>query len=301
MNIRSQRLFKTSSNKLSPYDVVFSPVLQEQTLKLRQDLRLTIPEVLQDDHANVTPWCLNHENNPIGGRQSQTLKSVWKQNPLEEEDHWVPLNEHHPQTMIVEIDYDSPQDRNGDPFLASAGCVAHDKKDPSCFSPAIIAETLQAQYPAGYPDVADLAEDDDKSFLPVAEVLWKPSTRKSSPFAKDFEKKMPNMVLLTTKPESWSFTSEDDHPRPESGSVSHNMVFEDQPCAQETESPSIDEVRISLPLDKQPFYVSFPCSRDYLLLHFGIIDESLEWTYGATEPAYNVVTVRTYCYVGVSF
>ncbi|KAG0504349.1 hypothetical protein KC19_N040600 [Ceratodon purpureus] len=54
---------------------------------------------------------------------------------------------------------------------------------------------------------------------------------------------MPKMVLLTTKPESWSFTSEDDHPRPESGSVSHRLVFDDLPSAQVIDAPSVDEQR----------------------------------------------------------
>jgi hypothetical protein len=144
--------------------------------------------------------------------------------------------------MFAEAYYGSPHDRNGDPYLASVGYAAHDK-DSSRFSPTVGAETPQTRGP----DMADLAEDDDKSSLPIAEVLWKPSTIKPSAFPKDSEKKMPKMVLLTTKPESWSFTSEDDHPRLESGSVYHSMVFEDLPCAQVVEAPSIDEVRISIP------------------------------------------------------
>ena len=212
-----------------------SLVVQEQrALTLRQDLRLTIPEVLEDDHAILSPWYFSHEYGPISGRQSQKLKSFWKQNPLEEEDHWIPLNEHHPQTMFAEAYCGSAQDLNGD------------DKDPSCFFPAIGVATPLTRGP----DIADLAEDNEKSSIPVAEVLWKPSTTK--PFPKDPEKRMPKMVLLTTKPESWSFTSEDDHPRPESGSVSHSMFFEDHSCAQVAESPSIDEVRTYL-------YLFFKC------------------------------------------
>lgn len=142
--------------------------------------------------------------------------------------------------MFAEPFCGTPKDLNGDPLLASVGYVAHGG-EPSRFSSSIGAETLQIRGP----DMADLAEDDDKSVLPVAEVLWKPSTVKPSAFPKDSKKKMPKMVLLTTKPESWSFTCEDDHPRPETDSVSLSLVFEDQPCAQVAEAPSIDEVRIS--------------------------------------------------------
>jgi hypothetical protein len=137
--------------------------------------------------------------------------------------------------MFAEAYCDSPQDCNVDP-------VSYGERDldPPCFSPAIIAETLRPQSP----DLAELAED-DKSFLPVAEVLWKPSILKPLAFSKDFEDEIP---VLSIKPESWSFTSEDDHPRPESGSVPHSMIFEDQPWAQLAEAPSVDEVRISLSL-----------------------------------------------------
>lgn len=118
------------------------------------------------------------------------------------------------------------------------GYVEHDEDTP-CFSPAIIAETLRPQSP----DLAELAEEVDKSFLPVAEVLWKPSTAMPLPCSMDIENEIPTVAPLATKPESWSFTSEDDHPRPESGSVSHAMSFEDRPWAQLAEAPTLDEVR----------------------------------------------------------
>jgi hypothetical protein len=178
------------------------------------------------------------------------LKPFWKKNPLEEEEHWIPLNEHHAQAMFAEAYCDSPQDCNVDPCLESVGYVEHDEDTP-CFSPAIIAETLRPQSP----DLADLAEDDDKSFLPVAEVLWKPLTVMPLPCLGDTGNEIPSMAALATKPESWSFTSEDDHPRPESGSVPHSMNFEDRPWAQLAEAPSLDEVRISLFLNLSFLYI----------------------------------------------
>ena len=184
----------------------------------------------------------HHEYDSFSDSQSQRLNPLWKQNPLEEE-HWIPLNEHHPQAMFAEAYCDSPQDRNVDSSLETVSYGEHDE-DPPCFSPAIISETLRPQSP----DLAELAEDDEKSFLPVAEVLWKPTIVKPIAFPKGFEDEIPSMPVLAIKPESWSFTSEDDHPWPESGSLPHSMIFEDQPWAQLAEAPSVNEVRISISL-----------------------------------------------------
>ncbi|XP_024370432.1 uncharacterized protein [Physcomitrium patens] len=209
---------------------------EQRALTLRQDLRLTIPEFSEEDHATVSPWSMHHEYDSISDRQSQIIKSFWKRNPLEEEDHWIPLIEHEPQVLFAEAYCDSPQDSNMGLCHVPVASVTHNEDSP-CFSPAIIAETLRPLSP----DLADLAEEDDKSFIPVAEVLWKPSTVKPSTFSNDLETEIPTIAVLTTKPESWSFTSEDDHPRPESGSAPHSMVFEDQPWAQLAEAPSVDE------------------------------------------------------------
>ena len=135
------------------------------------------------------------------------------------------------------------------------------EEDPPCFSPAVIAETLlhqslnptkAAAAAAAVEETktkteaeAEAAEEEDsRSFLPVAEVLWKPSSVKPSGLLEQLEMEVPRMsTSAATKPESWSFTSEDDHPRPESGSVPHSMNFEDQPWAQLAES-SVDEVTL---------------------------------------------------------
>lgn len=227
---------------------------------------MTIPEFPENDHESVLPWHLHHEYDSVRDSQSQRLKPFWKQNPLEEEQHWIPLNEHHSQAMFAEAYCVSPQDCNTDPCLETVSCGEHDD-DPPCFSPAIIAETLRPQTP----DLAELAEDDDGSFLPVAEVLWKPSTVKPSAFSKNFEDEIPIVPVLAIKPESWSFTSEDDHPRPESGSVPHSMIFEDQPLAQSAEVPSVDEVRTSRSLCQIVVVVYLLIIRNPLLLNYSSI------------------------------
>ena len=180
------------------------------------------------------------------------LKAPWNHNPLEEEDHWIPLHEHHPQAMFAHEDLDLHE---GPCLLQSANGEAYEE-DPPCFSPAVIAETLLHQSLNPTKAAAAAAEEetkteakaeaaeDSRSFLPVAEVLWKPSSVKPSGLLEQLEMEVPRMITSpATKPDSWSFTSEDDHPRPESGSVPHSMNFEDQPWAQLAES-SVDEVTL---------------------------------------------------------
>ncbi|XP_024393324.1 uncharacterized protein [Physcomitrium patens] len=228
----------TSPRQKSQFQLPQKSWKEQRALILRQDLHLTIPESPEDDYVTISPPGIHHECNTANDIQSQRLGSFWEPNPLEQEEHWIPLNEHQPQATFAEAYCGSPQDCYLDPSLVPVACVGDDD-DPHCFSPAFIAKTLRPHSP----DLADLAEDDDKFFLPVAEVLWKPSTVKPLSLSRELEDEIPTMAMLATKPKPSSFTSKDDHPWPESESIPHSMVLEEQPWAQLAEADSIDEQR----------------------------------------------------------
>ncbi|XP_073387785.1 uncharacterized protein [Physcomitrium patens] len=200
-----------------------------------KDLRIASPEFPEGDHETISPWYLPHACDLINDGRGLRLDSLWKHNPLEEEEHWIPLNERHPKAIFDDVDSSASQDFNRDHYLAPVPSASHE--DSSCFSPAITAKPLREQGPY----MVGIAKADGISFLPVAEVLWKPSTVKPSAFSKGFKNEIPVTAALATKPDSWSFTSEDDHPRFENGCISNTIVTKDQSWAQIAETPSVDE------------------------------------------------------------
>lgn len=221
---------------LQTSDVLYLSQQEQWSLdQLRQDLRLTIPDIFGSDHLSPTLWNGHPDFGHGPEKLTRSMRSRWRHNPLEEEEHWIPLHEHHPQAMLQ--DQKSASGRLVDNCLLSAGLVAHED-DPPCFSPAIISETL---LPNSTPKSKDA-----RTLVPVTETE-KPSSEDNLLQPEEHMKELPILALPSTQPESWSFTSEDDHPRPESGSVLNSFRGNEQLCSQLAEVPSIDEVCKFLP------------------------------------------------------